>query len=163
MELQRELAICALYLCLGRVASDSQDFVIVTLAHARLTFGHFHHRRPQQAVAKEISAAELFDDLSLSTSLGGFVRDGLVIVRVEIGAQGVNRAHASFSKNVIQLAMNELDAAAIGLTPLRPWLGLQRSLEIVDERQQFFNDVSRCRFSELLTLTIRAFAEIVEL
>jgi hypothetical protein len=36
MVLQRELAVRALDLLIGRIPLDAQDFVIVTLAHARL-------------------------------------------------------------------------------------------------------------------------------
>ena len=44
--------------------------------------------------------------------------------------------------------MNQLDAAAICLGAVAAGLGLQRALEVVDERQELRHHIGRCRFRE---------------
>ena len=99
-------------------------------------FGHLDHRRPEQPIAQHVAAAELFDDLAVAAPLSRFVRDGLVIVRIEVGAERLDRPDAALAQDLEQLPMDQLDAAAIGLGAFGAGVGLERALEIVDERQE---------------------------
>ena len=131
--LQRQLAIRALDLLVRRLALDAEDLVVVALAHA---FRHLHHRRPQQPVAEHVAAAELLDDFALAPALGGLVRDRLVKCGIEVGADASIGGTPRLRSSLEQLTVNQLDAAAIGLGALGAGVGLERALQIVDERQQ---------------------------
>ena len=63
-------------------------------------------------------------------------------VRIEVRAERFDRLHAALAQDLEQLTVDELDAAAIGVRAVSAGLGLQRALEIVDERQQIANDVA---------------------
>ena len=93
MVLQRELAVRALDLPGRGLAVDPQDLVVVALAHAALTrtFGHLHHRGPQQPIAEHVAAAELLDHFAFAPALRRLVGDRLVEVRIEVGAERLDR------------------------------------------------------------------------
>ena len=98
--LQRELAVRALDLLIGRLALDAEDLVVVTLAHAgpHAPFRHLHHRRPQQPVAEHVAAPELFDDFAVALPVGRLVGDRLVEVRIEVGAERLDRPDAALAQ-----------------------------------------------------------------
>ena len=59
--------------------------------------------------------------------------------------------------------MDELDAAAIGFRAVGAGVGLERALEIVDERQQIPHDVGGDRLGHALPIALDALAVVVEL
>ena len=163
MEFQRELAIRALDLYIASRPWPHQGLRSNHACSRRSALCHFHHRRPQKTVAEHVAAAEFFDDLSVVPVFGRLVRHRLVIVRIELGAECLDWFHATAPQDVLQLAVDELHALAIGLRPFGARLSAQRALEVIDERQQFVNDVERGRLLERLPLALGALAEVVEL
>ena len=71
-----------------------------------------------QPIAEHVAAAELLDHFAVAAPVGRLVRDRLVKVRIEIGAERFDRAHAALAQDLEQLPMDELDAAAIGFRAL---------------------------------------------
>ena len=69
----------------------------------------------EEPIAEQIAAAVLLDDLAFAPSRRRLVRHRLVVVRVEVGAQRLDRRDAAFPQQFRELTMNELDAAPVGL------------------------------------------------
>ena len=69
-------------------------------------------------------------------------------VGIEVGAERLDRPHAALAQDVLEPLVNQLDAAAVGLGALGARLGLQRPLEIVDERQQLLDARSAAAASD---------------
>ena len=131
VELQRQLAIRALDLLIGRGARDLEDLVVVALAHdalATLTM-----RGTQQAIAKLVALGHHADDFAFARAGHFLVGDRLVQVRIEVGAQRVDHGDAALLQQIGELPLNQLEAGLVGLG-LRRRLGCQRAIEIVDDR-----------------------------
>jgi hypothetical protein len=92
----------------------------------------------------------------------GLVGDGLVEMRVEIGACGLDGRDAALAHEIREGAMDELDASPVGL---RGWwrIGCQRPFEVVHHRQQIAKHIGRGPLGEFLALALDALAEVVEL
>ena len=83
-------------------------------------------------------------------------------VRIEVGAQRVDRADAAFLQFRMQFGVNELDAFAVRVR-LRPGLHRQRAIEVVDDRQQRVKEIDDRIVGLLAPLAIDALAVVVEL
>ena len=132
MELQRQLAVRALDLLIGR-RTRRRPGSRSSRACSR-GFGHLHHRRPQQPVAEHVAALQLLASLRLRGARAGLVDHRLVEVRIEVGAERLDGRDAALAQQVEHLLVDQLDALAkrVGLGRGR----LQRALEVVDDRQQ---------------------------
>ena len=91
------------------------------------------------------------------------MRDRLMMVRIEIGAQRLDGPDAPLPQDLHQLPLDQFDAAAIGLGPLAAGIGLERALEVVDQRQQLAEQIGGSGFGLRLPLALGAPAVIVEL
>ena len=72
--LQRELAIRALDLPVGRRRGSRRGFRSSRACSRRSPLGHLHHRRPEQPVAEHVAASEFLDDLAVAMSVGRLVQ-----------------------------------------------------------------------------------------
>ncbi len=126
------------------------------------TLGHLDDCGADQPVAQHVATRELFDDLAITAALRRLVSDRLMKVRIEIGPERLDRLDAALAQDVEELAMDELDALAIGFRAVGAGIGLQRPFEIVDERKEITDDVGRDRFGCALTVAFYALAVIVE-
>ena len=98
------------------VRATLEDLVVVALAHA---FATFTIAGPQQPVAEHVAVLQLADDFAVAMVRTRFVHDGLMDVRIEVGAERLDRTHAVLPQQVVQLRVNQLDAlaVAVGLRP----------------------------------------------
>ena len=85
-----------------------------------------------------------------------------MVVRIEVGAERVDRPNPALSENVEDLFVDPLDATPIGARSLVASLGLKRALEVIHQRQQLSDETCRRRVGEGLTFPLGSLAEVVE-
>src|SRR5690606_13174415 len=107
--LQRQLAVGALDVLLGRSARNAQDLVVI--AH-RLGLGHADERRAEQALTDAVAAPDLADHLAVGPIPGRLGIDGFVPFRIELRADGVDRLDVALAECVEELLVDHLDARA---------------------------------------------------
>ena len=87
-------------------------------------------------------------------------------VRVEIGAERLDRRDAALAQQVEQLPVDQLDARAVA-RERGGRIGCrrrgERALEVVDERQHVLQQLGRGVLGQLAALAIDALAVVVEL
>jgi len=86
-------------------------------------------------------AYHLLDDLTVATALSGFVGYRLMDMRVEVGADGLDRGDPASAEQREQLLMDELDTSAIRVQLSRPFIDRERPFQIVDEWQDVANQI----------------------
>ena len=84
-------------------------------------------------------------------------------VRIEVRAERVDRLHAALAQRLDQLLVNELDAAPDRTGRLGAGVGLERPVHVVDEREQFLEQIRGGRFRQLDPLALDPLAVVVEL
>ena len=94
------------------VLRDAEDLVVVALAAALTTFRDLHHRRTQQTVAEHVAALQFLHHFAFAMLVARLVNDGLVDVRVEVGAERFDGLHAALAQQVEHLLVDQLDALA---------------------------------------------------
>ena len=90
------------------------------------------------------------------------VHHRLVHVRIEVGAERVDRPHALLAQQVVQLGVNQLDALAVRGAAVAGVDG-QRAVEIVDDEQQLQQQIDDRLVGLLAALALDALAVVVEL
>ena len=90
------------------------------------------------------------------------MHDGLVDVRIELGAERVDRLHAVAAQEIVQLAVNQLDALAVRGAAFAGVDG-HRAIEIVNHREQVLQQIDDGLIGLLAALAFDALAVIVEL
>ena len=90
------------------------------------------------------------------------VRDGLVQVRIEVGAERLDGRDAALLQKFRELALDQFEAGLERLRLRRRRRG-ERAIEVVDDRQQVAEHVGRRPFDHVLAIALDALAEVVEL
>ena len=101
--------------------------------------------------------------------VAGFARHGLMEMRVEIGAERLDRRDAPLPQQVMELPADQLDAGAIGCQRRGRIAGVlrvrgraERALEIVEQRQDVAEQVRVGVFAQLAAFLLVAAAVVVE-
>ena len=92
--------------------------------------------------------------------LAVLVGHGLMDVRVEVHAERLDRPDAALAQHVLHLAVNQLHPFAQRILLGR---GLQRALEVVDDRQQVLHGVRHGEVGHVAPVAIDALPVVVEL
>ena len=82
------------------VLATPEDLVVVALAH---DVGDLHHGRAQQPVAQHVAALHLFHHFAVAVLVARLLDDRLVEVRVEVGAERLDRRDAALAQQVEHL------------------------------------------------------------
>jgi hypothetical protein len=85
-----------------------------------------------------------------------------MLVRVEVGAEGVNRTDASLLERFEQPAVDQLHAPPVCIGVLAG-IGFQRTLHVIYERKELRDQIRGGRLRDGQALAIDPLAEIVEL
>ena len=83
-------------------------------------------------------------------------------VRVEVRAERVDRTHALFTEQVVQLAVNELHPLAVR-RGLAAGIERKRAVEVVDHRQELLEETDHGAVGLLTAFALEALPVVVEL
>ncbi len=84
-------------------------------------------------------------------------------VRIEVGAERLDRSDTALAQRFHQLLVDQLDAAPDRLGRFGPRVGLEGALHVVDEREELFQQIRRRSLRQLNALALGALAVVVEL
>lgn len=90
-----------------------------------------------------------------------FIRDSLVVLRIEFGADGLNRCDTTLAKQFDHLLMNQFDTFAEAFD-ITAGGRLQCAFEIIDDWQQVGQRICRCGVGLIASVAFDSLAIVVE-